>query len=186
MLFRSTRIQYGTSFFYPVCVAGSHVSAVPNHQTGRTTSLNTRGIVAMAGTFGYELNPALLSDEEKSVIREQVKTYRKHEMLICRGDYYLLSSPFADRCAAWMFVSKDKSQALVNVVRLDIQGNMAAAYVKLKGLKPEAVYIDDQTGKTYTGAALMEIGLLLDFPKTEYEAYQITLSETVLAKNLTK
>ena len=63
---------------------------------------------------------------------------------------------------------------------------MAAAYVKLKGLKPEAVYIDDQTGKTYTGAALMEIGLLLDFPKTEDEAYQITLSETVLAKNLTK
>lgn len=181
-----TKIQYGTSFFYPVCVVGSHVSAVPNHQTGRTTSLNTRGIVAMAGTFGYELNPALLSDGEKEAVREQVKTYKKHEMLICRGDYYRLSNPFADRCAAWMFVSGDKSQALVNVVRLDIQGNMAAAYVKLKGLKPEAVYIDDRTGKTYTGAALMEIGLLLDFPKTEYEAYQITLSETVLAKNLTK
>ena len=60
-----TRIQYGTSFFYPVAAMGSHVSAVPNHQTGRITSLNTRGIVAMAGTFGFEMNPALLSSEEK-------------------------------------------------------------------------------------------------------------------------
>ena len=73
-----TRIQYGTSFFYPVSAMGAHVSAVPNHQTGRVTSFHTRGVTAMAGTFGYELNPALLSDEEKQQIREQIKTYKKY------------------------------------------------------------------------------------------------------------
>ena len=152
-----TKIQYGSSFFYPVSVVGSHVSAVPNHQTGRITSLNTRGITAMAGTFGYEMNPALLSEEDKEVVKEQIRTYKKFEMLICQGDYYRLSNPFLDEYAAWMFVSNDKKQVLVNVVRLDIQGNMTATYVKLKGLNREAVYIEDGTGKVYSGAALMEV-----------------------------
>ena len=80
-----------------------------------------------------------------------------------------------------MFVSKDQKRALANVVRLDVQGNMAATYVKLKGLNREAMYIDDATGNVYTGAALMEAGLPLPFPKTEYEAYQIALTEIELA-----
>ena len=66
------RIQYGTSFGYPVSAVGSHVSAVPNHQTGRKTSLHTRGVCAMAGTFGYELDPAKMTDEERKEIREQI------------------------------------------------------------------------------------------------------------------
>ena len=131
----------------------------------------------MAGTFGYEMNPALLSEEDKSVIREQMKRYKKYETLICQGDYYRLSNPFADEYSSWMFVSEDKRQALVNVVRLEVQGNMAATYVKLKGLKKEAEYLDHSTGRLYTGVALMETGILLPFPKQEYEAYQIELTE---------
>lgn len=181
-----TKIQYGSSFFYPVSVVGSHVSAVPNHQTGRTTSLNTRGIIAMAGTFGYEMNPALLSEEDKAVIKEQILSYKKYEKLICQGDYYRLSNPFKDEYSAWMFVSEDKKQALVNVVRLDVQGNMAATYVRLKGLKKVATYIDNSTGSIYTGVALMEVGVPLAFPKTEYEAYQFEVTEVDLAKDLYK
>lgn len=179
-----TKIQYGSSFFYPVSTVGSHVSAVPNHQTGRITSLNTRGVTAMAGTFGYEMNPALLSEEEKAVIREQIKTYKKYELLICQGDYYRLSNPFADELAAWMFVSADKKQALVNVVRLNIEGNMATTYVKLRGLNRDSLYMEDSTGNVYNGAALMEVGVPLAFPKTEYEAYQIMLTEVTLGKHL--
>ena len=172
-----TKIQYGSSFFYPVSVVGSHVSAVPNHQTGRSVSLNTRGITAMAGTFGYEMNPALLCEEDKGIIREQIKTYKKYETLICQGDYYRLSNPFCEECSAWMFVSKDQKQALVNVVRLDIQGNMAPSYVKLRGLNQDAMYKDEASGNVYNGGALMEAGLPLPFPRTEYEAYQIALTE---------
>ena len=179
-----TKIQYGSSFFYPVSVVGSHVSAVPNHQTGRITSLNTRGITAMAGTFGYEMNPELLCEEEKEIIREQIKTYKKYETLTNQGDYYRLSNPFCDEYSAWMFVSEDKKQALVNVVRLDVQGNMAATYIRLKGLNRESVYFDEVTGKEYAGAALMEAGMPLAFPKTEYEAYQIALTEVEAAKEL--
>lgn len=138
----------------------------------------------MAGTFGYEMNPALLSEEDKAVIREQIRTYKKYETLICQGDYYRLSNPFGDECSAWMFASKDKKQALVNVVRLDVQGNMAATYIRLKGLNKESVYINDATGEVYTGAALMEAGMPLAFPRAEYEAYQIALTEVELARKL--
>ena len=181
-----TKIQYGSSFFYPISVVGSHVSAVPNHQTGRITSLNTRGITAMAGAFGYEMDPALLNEEDKTVIKEQIKAYKKYEMLIRQGDYYRLSNPFTDEYSAWMFVSGDKKQALINVVRLVVQGNMAATYIKLKGMNKDAVYMDKASGNVYFGAALMEVGLPLDFPEIEYEAYQIALTEMEIAKELYK
>ncbi len=172
-----TRIQYGTSFFYPVCTMGAHVSAVPNHQTGRVTSFHTRGVTAMAGTFGYELNPALLSEAEKQQIRQQIKTFKKYEMLINAGTYWRLSDPFTDEIAAWMSVSKEKDQALVSVVRLTAEANQATVYVRLQGLKPQTMYIEEQSGKVYSGAALMYAGIPLPPFTQEYEAYQFAFTE---------
>ena len=170
-----TRIQYGTSFFYPVAAMGSHVSAVPNHQTGRVTSMHTRGVAAMSGTFGYELNPALLSAEEKAEIRAQLAQYREYQELIREGDYYRLSNPFQDNFAAWMVVSDDRAKALVSVIRLTAEANPPAAYVTLKGLEEDAFYREKTAGKVYPGAALMEAGILLPAAVSEYEAYQIAL-----------
>ena len=170
-----TRIQYGTSFFYPVAAMGSHVSAVPNHQTGRVTSMHTRGVAAMSGTFGYELNPALLNAKEKAEIRAQLAQYREYQELIREGDYYRLSNPFQDNFAAWMVVSDDRSKALVSVIRLTAEANPPAAYVTLKGMEEDAFYLEKTTGKVYPGAALMEAGILLPAAVSEYEAYQIEL-----------
>lgn len=170
-----TRIQYGTSFFYPVAAMGSHVSAVPNHQTGRVTSMHTRGVAAMSGTFGYELNPALLNAKEKAEIRAQLAQYREYQELIREGDYYRLSNPFQDNFAAWMVVSDDRSKALVSVIRLTAEANPPAAYVTLKGMEEDAFYREKTTGKVYPGAALIEAGILLPAAVSEYEAYQIEL-----------
>lgn len=170
-----TRIQYGTSFFYPVAAMGSHVSAVPNHQTGRVTSMHTRGVAAMSGTFGYELNPALLNAKEKAEIRAKLAQYREYQELIREGDYYRLSNPFQDNFAAWMVVSDDRSKALVSVIRLTAEANPPAAYVTLKGMEEDAFYREKTTGKVYPGAALMEAGILLPAAVSEYEAYQIEL-----------
>ena len=171
------RIQYGTSFFYPASAVGAHVSAVPNHQTGRRTSLRTRGVVAMAGTFGYELDPGKLSPEEKEEIQEQVRQFKEYAPLIYRGDYYRLSDPFREAFGAWMFVSEDKSRALLSAVMLEIHGNMPVHYVRLKGLKPDAVYEDARSHKRYFGAALMNAGLPIPMKMEEYAAYQMELYE---------
>ena len=170
------QIQYGTSFGYPVSAVGSHVSAVPNHQTGRITSLHTRGVVAMAGTFGYELNLGKLSEEEKQEIRLQVEEYRKFAPLIQTGLYYRLSDPTREEYAAWAFVSEDQKEVLLNVVLQEIHGNMTVNYVKLQGLKCSAIYRDTETGKIYNGAALMEAGIPMPVEMGEFKAYQIHLS----------
>ena len=170
------QIQYGTSFGYPVSAVGSHVSAVPNHQTGRITSLHTRGVVAMAGTFGYELNLGKLSEEEKMEIRLQVEEYRKFAPLIQTGLYYRLSDPAREEYAAWAFVSEDQKEVLLNVVLQEIHGNMTVNYVKLQGLKCSAIYRDTETGKSYNGAALMEAGIPMPVEMGEFKAYQTHLT----------
>lgn len=170
------QIQYGTSFGYPVSAVGSHVSAVPNHQTGRITSLHTRGVVAMAGTFGYELNLGKLSEEEKQEIRLQVEEYRKFAPLIQTGLYYRLSDPAREEYVAWAFVSEDQKEVLLNVVLQEIHGNMTVNYVKLQGLKCSAIYRDTETGKIYNGAALMEAGIPMPVEMGEFKAYQMHLA----------
>ena len=168
-----TEIQYGTSFIYPVSAVGSHVSACPNHQTGRTVSLHTRGVTAMAGTFGYELDPGTLTEAEKEEVKEQVRTYHAYGKLIQTGDYYRLSNPAKDETAAWASVSEDKREALLNAVMLKVHGNMTVNYIRMRGLDPEAFYREEKTGKCYSGGALMEAGYPLPVESGEYLAYQI-------------
>ena len=167
------KIQYGTSFAYPLSTVGAHVSAVPNHQTGRVTPLHTRGVTAMTGAFGYELAPARLSEEEKEEIREQVREYKRYAHLICEGVYYRLTNPFTQEAGAWEFISEDASEVLVNAVVLEIHGNMAVNYIRLKGLPENTRYRERKSGKVYASNALMETGIPLPVGMGEYQAYQL-------------
>lgn len=169
------RIQYGTSFGFPVSAVGSHVSAVPNHQTGRTTPMHTRGVVAMAGTFGYELDLGKIEKEEKEEIRRQIQAYHKYAELIQNGKYYRLTNPFEEEAGAWEFVSEDQEEVLLGIVMLEMHGNMPPFYVRLQGLDAEAVYLEPKTGKAYSGAALMDAGIPFLANLGEYQAVQIYL-----------
>lgn len=172
------RIQHGTSYCYPPETMGSHVSAVPNHQTGRCVDLKTRGIVAMAGTFGYELDLNLLTEEEKEVVRDQIRTYKKDEKLVRSGDYYRLHTPGKDtEAAAWAFVSKDKRKVVLSIVTLDQHGNAPTDYVRLRGIKPDAVYQCGETGGLHSGAALMHVGYPVPSVMGEYKAWQFHFTE---------
>jgi alpha-galactosidase len=167
------RIQYGTSFGYPISAVGSHVSAVPNHQTGRVTPIETRGVVAMAGTFGYELDLNLISDEEKEAVRQQIKDCRKYWDLIHEGRYYRLSNPMEDMVTAWAFVSEDQSEMLLSVVRMVSHFNAPIDYLRMKGLKEDAIYREETTGKEYTGSALVNAGIPLPMQWGEHMSLQM-------------
>lgn len=171
-------IQYGTSFGYPISTVGSHVSVCPNHQTGRSVSMKTRGIVAMAGTFGYELDITRLSQEEKDMVKIQVEEFKKYYSLIQQGDYYRLTddgrkSPYV----AWEFAAEDGTEALLNVVTLRIRAYAMPYTVRIKGLKPEAVYEVEGTGEKYPGAALMNGGYLLPVIWDDYQSVQVHFVE---------
>ena len=170
------KIQYGTSFAYPVNTMESHVSVCPNHQTGRTVPLNTRGIVAMDGILGYELDATKLNDEEKEECRKQVEFFKKHYSLISEGDYYRLTDPYSDRyVCAWQHVSKDKKKALVSLVITDKEGNDCQRYLKLKGLRSDTMYKVSGIKGKYSGALLMSAGIPVSCELREYESQSIVL-----------
>ena len=169
-------IQYGTSFGYPISVVGSHVSAVPNHQTGRITPFNTRAVVAMAGSFGYELDLNKVSDEEKEEVKTQIAAYKKYWDLMHNGLYYRLTdADKSKKIAAWSFVSRDKAETLVNIVTVDSFCNSPVPFVRVKGLDADATYVDEATGAEYSGQGLDQIGLPVPLKFGEYNAYQIHL-----------
>ena len=168
-------IQYGTSFGYPAGCMGAHVSVSPNEQNGRVTPISTRGIVAMSGSFGYELNPEKLSEEDKKEIRRQIAKRNELAHLIYNGKYYRLSSPCEGESAAWAFVSEDQSEALINYVNLQIHGNRHVTYIRMCGLKSGAIYRDKETGKEYPADALMETGMPMPITFGDYGAVQICL-----------
>ncbi|MGN6710683.1 alpha-galactosidase [Anaerocolumna jejuensis] len=153
------KIQYGTSLVYPVSAMTAHVSAVPNHQTGRVTSLEFRGDVAMAGNFGYELDAAKLSGEEKETVKAQITAYKRLRKLIQYGDFYRLLSPFEGNHTAWMFVSEDKKEAVVFFYRVLNTPNDALYRFSLAGLSEELVYELEGTDNVLSGSQLMNYGL---------------------------
>ena len=170
-------IQRGTSYGYPVCTMGAHVSAVPNHQTLRTVPIHTRGIVAQAGTFGYELNPASLTTAEKQEVRKQIEDYHRFEKLIDEGTYYRLTElDGKDNTEAWMFVSEDRTEALVSIVCTHVRANGPCHRIRLKGLDPEKQYRLEGTGLVLTGSALTCGGYVLDPLTGDYPAVQLYFS----------
>ncbi|MCI9679327.1 MAG: alpha-galactosidase [Oscillospiraceae bacterium] len=167
------RIQYGTSFCYPVSTMGAHVSAVPNEQNGRVTPLETRGTVAMCGAFGYEMDLSKCTEAEKQVIRQQIETYKARYALIHQGDYYRLASPFQNSgYTAWEQVSPDKREALVSVVLGCTHAAPPFRTLPLKGLDPKLNYQADGTGPLYSGAALMKAGWPLPQVPGDYQSFQ--------------
>lgn len=153
------RIQYGTSLAYPCSCVGAHVSAVPNHSVGRSTPFQTRGHVAAVGTFGYELDPTKLSDEDKQAIRVQIAEFNKYNQLVRTGDYHRLGDPFKSRrYDAWQFVSKDKNETLLQIVQILNEAMMPRLRIKLRGLIEDAYYKHEESGKVYSGALLMNAG----------------------------
>ncbi|RSK29105.1 alpha-galactosidase [Bacillus sp. HMF5848] len=156
------KIQYGTSLAYPLYSMGSHVSAVPNHQTLRSTPLQTRANTAYFGTFGYELDPLSLSDEEREAIKIQVEFYKQYRELIRDGDFYRLRSPFEGNETAWMVVSRDKTEALVGWYKVLATPNGAKQQaIRLIGLDESMVYEVVSSGGHYYGDELMTVGLQL-------------------------
>lgn len=168
-------IQYGSSFGYPSSAVGAHVSACPNHMNGRVTPLATRACVAMAGTFGYELDPKRLSKKERDTIRGQVQDFRKLSHLVREGRYWRLGDPQRDAVVGWEYVSADGDEALVCAVVLRVEANEGMRYLVPCGLTPGATYVERESGRYYPADALMDMGIPLPGARSLYDSVQVHL-----------
>ena len=153
------KIQYGTSLVYPIVSMGAHVSAVPNHQVDRSTSMKMRGDVAMSGNLGYELDLTKLTNEEKEIVKEQVSAYKEIRSLIQFGEFYRLMSPFEGNQTAWMFTNKDKSEVIVYYFRVLAEPAAPMTFLRLKGIDVTKQYEHIGTNNIYGGDELAYAGL---------------------------
>ncbi|KAK8894000.1 hypothetical protein M9Y10_022430 [Tritrichomonas musculus] len=174
------KIQFGTSMIYPPNSMGAHVSVSPNHQTGRVTPFETRAIVAMSGTYGYELDTRKLSDEDRNNIIKQNAYFHKFYDLVAYGDFYRLLSPFDNHFfCAWMFVNDDKSKALLNVVKIMTRVDVPYIVLKLDGLDSSKLYSINglYDGRSFYGSDLMKAGIIISSTQSDYTANQYEINE---------
>ncbi|MCM1283636.1 MAG: alpha-galactosidase [Muribaculaceae bacterium] len=158
-------IQEGTALVYPLSAMGAHVSACPNHTVGRITPFETRGHVALAGTFGYELDITALTKEELAMIPEQVAMYHKYNDLVRTGDYYRIASYHDNHTHdCYMVVSADRSEALVTFVQVMGEPNRRSRRIRLQGLDPMRDYRIEDSGRVCGGDLLMQAGLVVERP----------------------
>ncbi len=155
-------IQEGTAIVYPLSAIGAHVSVCPNHSVGRVTPFETRGNVALAGTFGYELDITKIPEEERKMIPEQTKMYHKYHDLVREGDYYRIASYSQNKLYdCYMVAAKDASEALVTFVQVRGIPNSKSRKIKLQGLDAKASYRLEGTDQVYTGEMLMKGGFFI-------------------------
>lgn len=181
-------MQWGTSYFFPSVAMASHVSASPNHQTGRVIPLKFRFDVAMTGRLGMEIQPKNMTDEEKDFSRKAIAAYKEIRPVVQQGDLYRLISPYDEKgVASLMYVAPDKRQAVFFAYKMEHFINQTIPVFRMDGLDPDKSYrvtelnvVGDRPlsseGKTYTGRFLMDNGLSLPLV-TEYSSRVLRLDE---------
>lgn len=171
------KIQYGTSLLFPSITMGAHVSAVPNHQVGRITPLQTRFIVAMSGNLGYEMDLAQISDEEKKAIKEQIAFYKSIREVIQKGSFYRLKNPQNGNEAAWNFVSEDKKTVIYCYFKILAEPLRVNTPIRLKGLDENGIYKSKTSGICYGGDELMYAGIVSKPILEDFASYVYVLEK---------
>lgn len=162
------KIQYSTSMCYPLSAISAHVTASPNHQVGRTTSIKTRADVAYTGAFGYELDITQMADEEFEAVKDQIVFYKSIQSLLQTGDFYRLRSPYDSNYCSWQTVSKDKSEVILFACRILSVANCIQENICLEGLCEDSLYVDTETNKIFGGDELMHKGIRPTYRKSDF------------------
>ncbi len=171
-------IQEGTALLYPLSAIGAHVSDCPNHTVGRITPFATRGHVALAGTFGYELDITAIGEEERKMIPEQVALYHRYNDLVREGDYYRIASYRENHSYdCYAVVAKDRSEALVTYVQVLNRANCRSRRIRIPGLAPEKRYRIEGQEAVYYGDTLQNAGIFAPLFRGDFQSALIYIRE---------
>ena len=156
-------MQFGTTVVYPASSMGCHISRVPNEVTQRTTSVTFRAHVAMmGGSFGLELDPSKIPEEERQQLPRLLQIAEKVSRTVINGSLWKLSLPEASQHPAAMYVSEDGRQAVLFAFQVIATPAHCLPTLRLQGLDPRAMYLFDGKEK-YSGATLMNGGIQFGF-----------------------
>jgi len=157
---------------FPCSTMGAHVSVTPNHQTQRVTPFQTRCDVALGGNFGFELDLSKMADEDVETAKAAIVKVKRLRSMLQTGSYARLVSPFEnDNFAAWQYTAKDGGKALLCMYQFHVVPNGPSSRVRMTGLDSAAYYKCVETDKVFSGAALMNVGVPVPFPKTDFASW---------------
>ncbi len=163
-------IQRGTSVAYPISASTCHISAVPNHQTRRTTPFLSRQRIASLGPTGYELDMTKITEDERELIKAHTEWYRRIEPLVLEGDLYRDSYDTDEGISSVTLVSKDKSQAITVCYRALNLINSSLTRIRPRGLSPKKTYFCPELSLTLSGATLLNVGIMPRFAEEDFTA----------------
>ena len=164
-------IQEGTALVYPLSTMGAHICVCPNHTVGRETSMEIRANVALAGTFGYELDITKLTDEEKREAKFFNQQYHKYNDLVREGGYYRIASYRENqRYDCWQVNSRDRQEVLVTYVQVRNEPEQRSRRIRLQGLAPHLKYQLEGTKEIYSGEILMNAGYQQEMMYGDYRS----------------
>lgn len=170
-------IQYGASYLFPPSAVTAHVSAIPNHQTGRSIPFSTRAAVASSANMGYELNILDLLPEEKEQVMAHLAEYKQEQEFLFNGEFYRLCSPFTDGNCAWMIINSEKTHAVIYYFIREYSVSSLSHFLKIPYVDPMKNYAEKNTGRCFTGEELIYAGIAIGSAKGEYPAIRLELNE---------
>lgn len=173
------QIQYGASYMFPISSMTGHVSEVPNHQTGRKIAFETRAALASSTNMGYEMDIISMSEKERQKVAIHLSTYKKERDLIFEGDFYRLVSPNESNMCGWMFVDKNKNNAIIYTFRNIYQVFDLALLIRIPYLDTEANYLEMNTNIIYSGSELSACGISLENPPGDFIVHKIILEKVI-------
>lgn len=168
-------IFYGASNFFPISSLTGHVSDIPNHQTGRSISFNTRAALASSSNMGYEMDIINADDRVKNKIKKHIKAYKKERSLIHDGKFYRLSSPFESNISSWMYLANDGTEAIVYIFRNIYNVNELFLNIRIPYLGENENFIDTDTHSIYSGAELSYSGITFENPTQDFIVHKLHL-----------
>lgn len=162
-----TIIQNGYSLLYTPVMMGAHISEVPNHQTGRVSSLETRFRVSEFGNFGYELDLTKLTSEEIEAMKMQIKEVKNNRSLLQNGNFIRNHVP-NDNYYSWTIVSENEDEFITMIFQKMFDPEKSHGLFRLKGLNPQNDYKETSSNNVYGGDELMNVGLSVPLEKADF------------------
>ncbi|MGI5253280.1 alpha-galactosidase [Actinacidiphila glaucinigra] len=157
------RIQYGYLHAHAPHTMSSWVTDAPGVFDPRPRSLAFRFVNSMAGVLGIGADIRHWTPAQRSEAAGWIARYKEVRDVVHHGEVHLLGSP-ADPTCGVQYEEPGGDRLVVtawNTGPLDgaplVPGRDAR--LRLRGLRPDAVYTDAATGTRYSGAYLLHSGL---------------------------
>ncbi|WP_072571372.1 alpha-galactosidase [Enterobacter sp. SA187] len=132
-------IQRGMSYFFPPEVMGAHIGNRHCHATFRQHSIAFRGLTALFGHMGLELDPVSAGEEERAGYRHYAALYKQWRGLIHSGNQWRVDMPDATTQVVGV-VSQDQQQGLFLVSQLAMPDYSLMMPLRVPGLDSGARY----------------------------------------------